>query len=189
MSDSRCSASSLSFSRFAIRASSVLSIPCQFSLAMEYCVCSVSICLSSLAWESPPAPDDASSACTRMASSLPSITCSSAFISSSRALVRSLARSAFSFISLSCIFALSATRFLSTWRAASDSSNSAIRFLCCSRAWSLTFAVIASACSVAFDSFLLSSETRLSFELSCGFRLFSSFCDCSRRRRSSSFAF
>jgi hypothetical protein len=49
MSDSRFAVSSRSFSSAVTRDVRVDSMPCQFSEASEYCVCSVSICLSSFA--------------------------------------------------------------------------------------------------------------------------------------------
>ena len=71
-SDSRFAVSSRSFSRALTREVSVVSIPCQFSEASEYCVCKVSICRRSLAWESPVADEVASSVRLRRSSSLDS---------------------------------------------------------------------------------------------------------------------
>ena len=176
MSDSLCSASSRSFSSPVILASSVVSIPCQFSLAIEYCVCRVSTCRSSLACESPATPDDASSARIRIASSLPSITCTSPLSSSSSTRARSFARSVFSRSSVACALARSATRVFSTLRAATSSSKSSIRRLSWSRAWSLTLAVMACACWVAFCNWARSSAMVLSLARTSGRRAPSSFC-------------
>jgi hypothetical protein len=71
-SDSRFAVSSRSFSSAATRDVRVVSIPCQFSEAREYCVCSVSICRRSFACESPVADDVASSVRLRRSSSLDS---------------------------------------------------------------------------------------------------------------------
>ena len=164
-------------------------MPCQFSLAIEYCVCSVSICRSSLACESPAAPDDASSARIRIASSLPSMTCTSALSSSSSARALSLARSALSRSSEACALARSATRFFSTLSAATSSSRSAIRRLSCSRACSFTLAVMASACSVAFCSCPRSSAMVLSLDRTSGRNVLSSLWAWSKRFCRSSCAF
>src|SRR4051794_21910796 len=59
---SRRPVSSRSFSTFANRESREPSRVCQFSLATAYWVCKVSIWRRSLAWVSPVAPDEASSA-------------------------------------------------------------------------------------------------------------------------------
>lgn len=74
-SDSRFAASSRSFSRAVTRDVSVVSMPCQFSEAREYCVWRVSICRSSFAWESPVAEEDASSERLRRSSSFDSRFC------------------------------------------------------------------------------------------------------------------
>jgi hypothetical protein len=71
-SDSRLAVSSRSFSSAATRDVKVVSMPCQFSEASEYCVCKVSICRRSFACESPVADEEASSVRLRKSSSLDS---------------------------------------------------------------------------------------------------------------------
>lgn len=70
ISDSLFAISSLSRSSAVIRVNKDPSIPCQFSLAIAYWFCSVSICRRSFAWTSPLVPAEASSARARNASSL-----------------------------------------------------------------------------------------------------------------------
>ena len=127
-----------------------------------------------------------------MASSLLSMTCTSAFISTSMALARSEARSAFSMRSFACSFPRSATRFFSTCSAATCSSRSLARCRSLLRASSFILAVMASAWSVAVRSCNLSSDSILSFAVASARNVSSSrctwllrFCESSCARSSS----
>ncbi|KJR85331.1 uncharacterized protein SPSK_08572 [Sporothrix schenckii 1099-18] len=188
ISDSRCSASSRSFSRLDTRASSVVSMPCQLSLAIEYCDCSVSTCRISFACESPVAPDDASSARPRIASSLLSISCSSFCSSCSTVRVRSAALSAFSCHSLICALARSAASDFSSCAVATCSSSSLTRWRSFSRAASLIAIFVASACSLAVFNCCRRSAIVASLDTASDRRPSSSLCTWLSRLRPSSCA-